>query len=257
MLYQFEPIGVCRSQVHSKAGLPLQGILNSQIQVLKIFPQYQPQLSLRCLEGFSRIWIIYIFDRNDNWKPLTLPPRAQSRKGVFATRSPYRPNPIGICPAEVVEVHPWGLTIKQSDLLDNTPVLDIKPYIPQYDCFPEESTGWLSELPAVIPVVFEPLALQQVNWLLAKGCALAQVVENQLCFHPTDSKRKRIYATPSNHWIFAYRTWRFEYIYQNNIVSILALFSGYSPLELQEQEDKWQDKDLHRSFINQFGRHHE
>lgn len=99
------------------------------------------------LAGFSRIWLVWWFHKNPGWRPKVLPPQGRSgRKGVLATRSPHRPNPLGISAVPLLAAEGHRLWLGQHDLLDGTPILDIKPYLPSVDCFPNESEGWLQEV---------------------------------------------------------------------------------------------------------------
>lgn len=103
---------------------------------------------LQCLadlSGFERIWLLYVFDRVDHWKPMVLPPRSSVKRGVFSTRSPHRPNRIGMSVVTLRSIAGTTLEIGPTDILDGTPLLDIKPYIPAIDAFPESRAGWVDE----------------------------------------------------------------------------------------------------------------
>lgn len=102
--------------------------------------------AVRDLDGFSRIWLVWCFHLNSGWRPMVMPPRGGGRRGVLATRSPHRPNPIGMSAVPLLRVKGRKLWIGEHDLVDGTPILDIKPYLPRYDSFPEESEGWLAEM---------------------------------------------------------------------------------------------------------------
>jgi tRNA-Thr(GGU) m(6)t(6)A37 methyltransferase TsaA len=109
----------------------------------------QPELSLQGLNGFSHIWVIFLFHKaqHKNYRPKVQPPRLEGgRVGVFASRSPHRPNPIGLSLLELVEVNRSGVWVKGVDLIDGTPVLDIKPYLPEVESQPHAQRGWLEEL---------------------------------------------------------------------------------------------------------------
>src|SRR6185437_11868823 len=88
------------------------------------------------LAGFERIWLLFVFHRSEGWKPLVRPPRGGGKRGVLATRSPHRPNAIGLSAVELVAVEERALRVRGVDLLDGTPILDIKPYVPYADAFP-------------------------------------------------------------------------------------------------------------------------
>jgi tRNA-Thr(GGU) m(6)t(6)A37 methyltransferase TsaA len=144
----------------------------TETNVLEMLPGDIYQKALKDLEGFDRIWLIWWFHRNKDWRPEVLPPRGPAqRRGVFATRSPHRPNPLGITPVQLVAVKKGHLIIGPCDLVDGTPIFDIKPYIPAYDSFPNAKAGWLDEVdaaqkaPPAYTVTFSPLATTQAEWL--------------------------------------------------------------------------------------------
>jgi tRNA-Thr(GGU) m(6)t(6)A37 methyltransferase TsaA len=143
-----------------------------ETNVLEMLPGDRYQKALKDLEGFDRVWLIWWFHRNTDWRPEVLPPRGPSkRRGVFATRSPHRPNPIGITPVQLIEVKKGSLILGPCDLVDGTPVFDIKPYIPSYDSFPAAKAGWIDEVdaalnaPPAFTVKFSAQAKEQTAWL--------------------------------------------------------------------------------------------
>lgn len=143
-----QPIGYLRSKAEQKYQLPPQPSKNRQVGgVVELLQGRNYEVALRDLEGFSRIWLIWWFHKNDNWRPTTLPPRGRTgRVGTFASRSPYRPNPIAISNVSLLGVKQNQLYIGAHDLLDDTPILDIKPYIPEFDAFTDEECGWYGEM---------------------------------------------------------------------------------------------------------------
>ena len=138
-----------------KFGIPRQsGLVRGTRSVLVFEPAYRNPDALRGIEGFSHLWLIWAFSKaeRDGWSPTVRPPRlgGNTRMGVFATRSPFRPNAIGLSCVELlgVELHtPQGpvLTVGGADLLDGTPIYDIKPYLPHADCHPEATGGFAAE----------------------------------------------------------------------------------------------------------------
>lgn len=142
------PIGYLRSQAERKYQLPPQPSEDRQIEgVVELLQGQNYEVALRDLEGFSRIWLVWWFHKNDNWRPTTLPPRGRTgRVGTFASRSPYRPNPIAMSNVSLLEIQQNRLYIGAHDLLDDTPIIDIKPYIPEFDAFPNEECGWYGEM---------------------------------------------------------------------------------------------------------------
>ena len=120
----------------TESGLPADAV----IQLVESLPLD----ALRGLEGFDRIWVLFRFHRSQGWAPLVRPPRkGAGRLGVLATRSPHRPNALGLSAVELLEVDGRTLKVRGVDFLDGTPVLDIKPYVPYADAFPEARAGWI------------------------------------------------------------------------------------------------------------------
>lgn len=115
-----------------------------------------PDPVLKDLFGFERIWVVFVFDRSGGWAPLVKPPRGHGRRGVLATRSPDRPNAIGLSAVELVAVEGRCLRVRGHDLLDGTPVLDVKPYIPYADAFPDARAGWCDDVDAATGRYFAP-----------------------------------------------------------------------------------------------------
>jgi tRNA-Thr(GGU) m(6)t(6)A37 methyltransferase TsaA len=115
-----------------------------------------PAEALQDLDGFARVWLLFVFDRSQSWTPRVRPPRGGGKRGVLATRSPHRPNPIGLSAVELVAVEPGALRVRGVDLLDGTPILDIKPYVPYADAFPDSAAGWIDALDVCTGVAHAP-----------------------------------------------------------------------------------------------------
>lgn len=144
----------------------------AETNVLELLPGDKFVKALKDLEGFDRIWLLWWFHRNTDWRPEVLPPRGPAkRRGVFATRSPHRPNALGITPVQLLGIRQNQLLLGPCDLVDGTPVFDIKPYIPSYDSFPDSKAGWIDEVDAALnappayAVNFSPVASEQLAWL--------------------------------------------------------------------------------------------
>ncbi|TBR17598.1 tRNA (N6-threonylcarbamoyladenosine(37)-N6)-methyltransferase TrmO [bacterium] len=144
-------IGVLRSPFREKFGTPRQGNLApGAFATLKVVDEYTPEQSLQGLEGFSHVWLLSSFHLNTNKKflPKVHPPRLKGRTvGLFASRSPHRPSPVGLTLARLVKVEGDTLHLAGVDLIDGTPILDVKPYIPDSDAAPAASAGWTAEAP--------------------------------------------------------------------------------------------------------------
>ena len=136
-----QPIGVIHSEYKEQQGTPIQpGLSNNSRGRVVLFPEYADGLD--DLDGFERIWLIYRFDRIAETRLRVTPYLDKNERGIFATRSPARPNRIGMSPVKLLRITGLDLEIEGVDILDNTPLLDIKPYIPKFDIFPVTRTGW-------------------------------------------------------------------------------------------------------------------
>jgi tRNA-Thr(GGU) m(6)t(6)A37 methyltransferase TsaA len=141
---QLTPIGTIRSPFKEPAGTPIQPVFAEGVEgIVEVLPQYAE--GLRDLDGFERIWLFYWLDRASSPRLRVTPFRDHVERGLFATRAPCRPNPIGLSCVRLLGIEQNLLTVGGMDILDGTPVLDIKPYVPQFDAFPQSRAGWLEE----------------------------------------------------------------------------------------------------------------
>lgn len=150
------PIGWVRSPYKRRFGTPQQAsAFDSDAEaVLELDPALIPEAALADLVGIERIWVLSWLDRGRGWSATVRPPRGtRARRGVFATRSPDRPNPLGLSAVRLVRVEGTRLVVRGVDLLDGTPILDIKPYIPYADAFPDSKAGWIDEIPRDAPQI--------------------------------------------------------------------------------------------------------
>jgi tRNA-Thr(GGU) m(6)t(6)A37 methyltransferase TsaA len=138
------PIGVIRSPHRTPAGTPIQSTYAEEADGEVIVDEsFAPALA--DIEGFERIWLIYCFDRAKPFKLRVIPYRDTREHGLFATRTPSRPNPIGLSVVRLLGREHNILSVRGLDILDGTPLLDIKPYIPEFDSFPHSKAGWIDE----------------------------------------------------------------------------------------------------------------
>ncbi|MBP3508826.1 MAG: tRNA (N6-threonylcarbamoyladenosine(37)-N6)-methyltransferase TrmO [Oscillibacter sp.] len=167
------PIARIHSDFSTKFGVPRQSGLVDSLEATVVFEsEFRNPDALRGLEGFSHIWLVWVFDQavRKHWSPTVRPPRlgGNTRMGVFATRSPFRPNPIALSCVKLAGIeetvdHGTVLRILGADLMDGTPILDIKPYIPYADSHPEALGGFAS-VPAgeTLEVIIPPELLERV-----------------------------------------------------------------------------------------------
>ena len=175
MKFDIDTLGIIRSPYKEKFAIPRQpGLVASARARLELLPPYDQPDVLRGIEQFSHLWISFVFHQTmaQGWHPTVRPPRlgGNERVGVFATRSTFRPNPLGL---SVVELHGVGrargklwLELGAVDLLDGTPIVDIKPYIPYADSHPEARGGFAPDAPSPMAVEFSPeaeLAIQRAQ----------------------------------------------------------------------------------------------
>lgn len=197
----------------SKFGIPRQSGLVPELRSELVFePAYRIREAVRGLEGFSHLWLIWQFSENADagWSPTVRPPRlgGNARMGVFATRSPFRPNPIGLSCVRLLEIRmedPRGpvLILGGADLADGTPIYDIKPYLPYADSVPDALGGFTGgERPARLPVEF-PAELR--NLLTPES---ADALEGILACDPRPSYQKdpaRVYGLRFEHYEVRFR----------------------------------------------------
>lgn len=186
-MQKMQPIATIHTGFPTKFGIPRQSGLVPQLKGTIVFnPEFRNADALRGLEGFSHIWIIWEFSEaiREEWSPTVRPPRlgGNTRLGVFATRSPFRPNPIGLSCVRLEKVElssPNGpvLHVSGADLMDGTPIYDIKPYIPYTDCQPDATAGFtgnvsMHSLNVIIPheleVKIKPGTLDALRGILAQ-----------------------------------------------------------------------------------------
>ena len=144
--FTMRPIGVARTPHTTQPGTPIQPRFAEDVEgVIEVFEPYAD--ALRDLDGFERIWLVFALHlsggRSEGWEPVVVPFRDTEPRGLFATRAPRRPNPIGLSAVRLLGVDGRQLRVGAVDLLDGTPILDIKPYVPLFDAYPNARAGWI------------------------------------------------------------------------------------------------------------------
>jgi len=176
--YSFDVVGLIRSPFKEKFGIPRQPGLVPVKAELELAPPYNVAEAVKGLEGFSHLWLIFVFHgiARREWSPTVRPPRlgGNARMGVFATRSTHRPNPIGLSVVALERIELAGnrviLHLSGVDLMDGTPVLDIKPYLPYADQVPQATAGFAAQAPAaVLEVIFSHEATEACRRWEANG----------------------------------------------------------------------------------------
>ncbi len=249
---EYQPIGLFHCAQSQPVDSPRQGALAKESEgTIELYPQFSDDC-LQDLAGFERLWIIYDFHLNKTWKPKVRPPRgADKKRGVLATRSPYRPNSIGISCVRLKSIEGRQILCTEHDLLDQTPILDVKPYLVQADCFPDSKQGWLEGI-TQYTVNFDPLVLEKINWIeKALGKPIKQTVIQQLSYDPINSKIKRVKAK-DDFFVFHYRTWKVFFSLKGTDVTVFNFLSNYSVKDLQSKDDPYRDKIIHSNFNSLF-----
>ena len=184
--YAVKPIARLRCDLPDKFGLPRQAGIVEELEGLVVFePEYRNPDALRGIEGFSHLWLIWQFSEavRSDWSPTVRPPRlgGNTRVGVFATRSPFRPNALGLSCVRLlgVETDPAlgpVLRVGGADLMDGTPIFDVKPYLPYADSRPEARAGFAPDSGATLAVAYLPGTREQIP--AEKRTALTGVLAN-------------------------------------------------------------------------------
>ena len=239
---ELAPIGVVRSPFKEKMQAPRQpNTPQAAAGSVELFSGHDFEHALEDLQTFRYIWLIFWFDQSEGWRPKVLPPRSDKRRGVFATRSPHRPNPLGMSLVELTGIDGLVLSVGGLDLLDGTPVLDIKPYIPYADSRPDADHGWLEgsvdPKPAFV-VDFAELARAQLTLLRSFGVDIEAPIRQVLQLGPEPHPYRRIRKTADGGCL-ALKDFRVSFTSdgKSTLVTVTAIGTGYRPKELATGTD--------------------
>ncbi len=231
-----QPIGFVRTQqrVKFQAGHQPSAAAEARNE-LELLPGLGYEQALQDLAGVDRVWLVWWFHRNEGWRPLVLPPRGPAqRRGVFATRSPHRPNPLGLTAVALLGVEGRRLLLGPCDLVEGTPVFDIKPYIAAHDAFPDARAGWIDAVdasllaPARFTVQFGPLAVTQLEWLrTAHQIDFSARLIELLARDPTPHRTRRIRRRFGTHFDIACGAWRAAFTVAGETVQIGSITPAY------------------------------
>lgn len=259
-----QPIGIFRSPFRERLDAPRQPQAAAETEgQVELFPGHGYEDALTDLDQFDHLWLVFWFDRNVSYRPKVQPPRSEVKRGVFATRAPYRPNPIGLSAVRLLRIEGLTIFVRGVDLLDDTPILDVKPYIPYSDAIPQANHGWL-EVESTLAgqaerprdpirdysVQFAELAQEQLAYLQQEhGVALRERIEEVLRLGPTPHAYRRIRREPAPHpgYVLALKDWRVRFSSEGHDIRVDSLHSGYRPSQLFAEGG--QVPAAHRAFV--------
>jgi tRNA-Thr(GGU) m(6)t(6)A37 methyltransferase TsaA len=251
-MIRMDPVAYFRSSSEEKADVPRQGALGSgNTGVIEFISGKNYEQALEDLEGMERLWVVFWMDKVVSPKLKVQTPRLGGKKGVFSTRSPHRPNPIGLSCVKLLSVSGLRLFVEDHDLLDGTPILDIKPYLEYADSFPGTKSGWIGLLENR-EVFFSELAQKQMAFL--SDLDLEEKFRVRLKGVSGPSSSNRIEFVEGEYYVSAYKSWRCLFR-KGEVIEVILIFSGYTQKSLSgDQESKWGDLATHRSFIDKFSK---
>ena len=245
-----EIIGVVRSPFEEKRDAPRQASVARDVEgFIELSPSAEIEHALEDLASFSHLWVIYLFHEAEGFRPKVMPPRGDGgRVGVFATRSPHRPNPIGLSAVRLVRVEGFRVHIRGVDMIDGTPVLDLKPYLAYADAIPDASAGWLAADPKRDwRVEFRVRADEQLAFLGALGAELRRDLVGALSLGPEPKPYRRIRREGDRSRI-AVKDWRAWFTVEDRTIFVERLGSGHRQIDRRSPENA-----AHLAFEERFG----
>ena len=251
-----EPIGYVRTALATKVEAARQPRASGGTAgIIELLPGRNFEHALCDLAEWSFIWVLFWFDRNDGWRPKVLPPRSRSgRKGVFATRSPHRPNPLGLSAVRLERVDGLNLHVRDVDMLDGTPVLDLKPYVPYTDAIAEAGDGWLAQADAprdpipAFEVAWCAAAAEQAEWVEERtGLGLRERATATLALGPEPHPYRRIRREREG-FTLCVKDWRLRFRVEERRVTVACVESGVRPSLLNGKGAADAELELHRQF---------
>ena len=249
------PIGVLRTPFTDRVSAPRQTYVSRDVPgtiVLESGRNFEH--ALEDVASWELLWVLYWFHANEGWRPKVLPPRSRVRRGVFATRSPHRPVPIGMSVVRCVRVEGLTVHVLGVDMLDGTPVLDIKPYVAAADSFAAAGAGWLSAPDPIeaYEVSWSSNAREQVEWLrTVHAIDVATPVERALALGPEPHAYRRIRRHADGTSTLAAQDWRVDFVAgEGRKLVVIAIRTGYKARDLDGSQVAVVA--VHREFCRRF-----
>lgn len=225
------PIGLVRTPFAEKKDAPRQPAAARGVRGrVELAASAEMRDAVRDLESWTHLWIVYVFDRRGaGWRPKVQPPRSVRRRGVLSTRSPHRPNPIGLSVVRLEKVEDLTLHVLDVDMLDGSPVLDVKPYVPYTDAVADAGDGWLREDPTPPwRIVWSEGARDAAQWLATRGVALHEAADAVLALGPAPHAYRRI-RREGDGLVLAVKEWRVRFVADasERVVHVRGVESGF------------------------------
>lgn len=253
-MFEFVPIGYFRCSRDYHQEQPMQGVFSEAEGYVELLKGFNYEQGLKDIDGFDHLWVFFIFHHNKNWKPLTNPPYndGNGKKGVFASRSPYRPNPLGMSCVRLEKIAGNRIYVSGADLLNNSPVVDIKPYIVEYDSFPAARRGWLDNIcKEVYAILYSAAAAEKIAFLAAKKIDLSGVISSQLGHNPHDHTRNK-FQRRDDYFVLRFKSWRIHFTIADREIRVEDIRSGYTGFSMTLGNDTATDLEIHREFRCRF-----
>jgi tRNA-Thr(GGU) m(6)t(6)A37 methyltransferase TsaA len=255
------PIGFVRSPFVDRHSAPRQPSLARDTPAqIELLPQAELEHGLSDIEEWSHLWVLYWFHLNAHFRPKVEAPRSERRRGVFATRSPYRPNPIGLSAVALERVEGRILHVRGMDMIDGTPVLDLKPYVPYTDHV-DANSGWLETTGSPkdpgprFEVSFGDDARTQLEWLKTQASLdLEDAIVRILSTGPVPHPYRRIKRDAAGYRL-GLRDWRVRFELDGKQVRVQSLASGYKTKVLADPNAEAKTEtalEVHRAFAAAF-----
>jgi tRNA-Thr(GGU) m(6)t(6)A37 methyltransferase TsaA len=254
------PIGVVRSPFTELAQAPRQPRAAEGVRGrIELVSGLSLEDAIEDLAGWDYLWVIFWFDRAEGWRPKVQPPRSERKRGVLATRAPHRPNPIGLSVMKIVSVSGLVIEVEDVDVVDGTPVLDLKPYVPWTDAIPSARTGWLEPPEGALPggerpadprptwvVSVSPRADEQLAWLLERGVDLRARLLSALALGPQAHAYRRIKKDERGLRI-SVKEWHARFVAEGDRIVVTELETGRRASEVGKP-----GSELHLEFVTRF-----
>jgi tRNA (adenine37-N6)-methyltransferase len=231
------PIGTVQTAYKSKYDAPRQpgSAAENSTGVITLNERCNFEQALADLEGFEYVWVIFWFHENTTWKPKVLPPNSgRTKRGMFATRSPHRPNPVGLSLCKLIDIKGRTVRIENPDMLDGTPILDLKPYIPHAESKPVAKAGWIDLLNEKTPPLYKVVFAADVKKAFGEmdqdsRREVKSYLAGLLSRDPYPHVYRRIRRTGDDTFVIAVKRWRFRYALEGSKVLVAGVSFAKEP----------------------------